>query len=85
MLPQLMDDGLYVTLNSDDPPMFNTTLNDEYLQAAEIWGFDVDTLEKLVLNAVRVTRLPEDDRVAMANGFQEDFARLKQEHLESQS
>ena len=44
MLPQLMQDGLYVTLNSDDPPMFNTTLTNEYIQAAEVGGFDVDTL-----------------------------------------
>jgi len=30
-LPRLLDAGLYVTLNSIDPPMFGTTLTDEYL------------------------------------------------------
>ena len=29
-LPRLVDAGLYITINSDDPPMFNTTLTREY-------------------------------------------------------
>ena len=28
--------GVPVTINSDDPPMFGTTLNDEYLVAADL-------------------------------------------------
>jgi hypothetical protein len=55
-LPRLIDAGLYVTLNSDDPSMFNTTLTDEYLAAAHTFGFGPDTLEWLVLNGVRPAR-----------------------------
>src|SRR2546430_11494906 len=29
-LPRMLEEGLFVTLNSDDPPMFGTTLTDEY-------------------------------------------------------
>ena len=37
-LPRLLDEGLYVTINSDDPPMFNTSLTNEYLQIHKnIW------------------------------------------------
>lgn len=31
-LPILMDEGLSVSINSDDPPFFNTTLTDEWVQ-----------------------------------------------------
>jgi aminodeoxyfutalosine deaminase len=80
MLPALIDAGLYVTINSDDPPMFNTTLTDEYLQTAEAFGFDVGTVEWLMLNAVRATMLPEPERENMEIAFREDFARLRTEY-----
>ena len=31
---------MLVTINSDDPPMFSTTLNREYAIAAELLGLD---------------------------------------------
>ncbi|MFN8374133.1 MAG: adenosine deaminase [Anaerolineae bacterium] len=59
-LPKLMAEGLYVTLNSDDPPMFNTTLTDEYLRCADAFGWNADLIEKLVFDALReVSLLPE--------------------------
>ena len=37
-LPKLMEAGLFVTINSDDPPMFSTTLTNEYLACARcVW------------------------------------------------
>lgn len=53
-LPKLMAEGLSVTINSDDPPMFNTTLTDEYLTIARVFGFDARDICALVLNAVDV-------------------------------
>lgn len=35
-LPRMLDTGLLVTLNSDDPPMFGTDLTGEYRTAAQI-------------------------------------------------
>jgi adenosine deaminase len=76
-LPRLLSEGLYVTLNSDDPPMFNTTLTDEYLQAARVFGLGPAAIERLVLNAVRVTLLPDARRAAMEREFLAEFARLR--------
>jgi adenosine deaminase len=76
-LPKLIADGLYVTLNSDDPPMFNTTLTNEYLTAARVFGMDVDALTGLVINAVRVSRLPEAERQAREAKFKREFEQLK--------
>lgn len=77
-LPRLLDAGLYVTLNSDDPPMFDTTLTGEYLQVAQTFGFNVDVLTKLVLNGVRASRLPQEDRQQLETEFTAEFERLKQ-------
>jgi aminodeoxyfutalosine deaminase len=76
-LPKLIDAGLYVTINSDDPPLFNTTLTEEYLKIADAYGYDESMIEKLVMNAVRVTLLDEADKAAMIKEFEAEFARLR--------
>jgi adenosine deaminase len=78
-LPRLLDAGLYVTLNSDDPPMFNTSLNEEYLRVAETFGFDAAQLEQFALNAVRASLLPAERRAALAREFRQQFSTLRGE------
>ncbi len=51
--------GALVTINSDDPPMFGTTLNQEYAVAAELLGLDADGLADLAGNAVRASFLDD--------------------------
>jgi aminodeoxyfutalosine deaminase len=45
--------GAVVTVNSDDPPMFGTTLNREYEIAAALLGLDEDGIAELARNGVR--------------------------------
>ncbi|WP_433553799.1 adenosine deaminase [Micromonospora zamorensis] len=56
-LPQLVQAGLLVTINSDDPPMFGTTLNDEYAVAARLLGAGREGLAGLARNAVTASFL----------------------------
>ncbi len=49
-----------VTVNSDDPPMFGTTLNREYEIAAELLGLDEAGLAELARTGVRASFAPED-------------------------
>lgn len=56
-LPRMWEAGLLVTINSDDPPMFGTTLNDEYAVAARLLGGGRDTIVALAQNAVRASFL----------------------------
>ncbi len=79
-LPRLIDAGLAVTLNSDDPPMFNTTLTREYGQAALAFGFDADMLERLVLNGALAACLPGVEKEALASSLRAEFARLRAFH-----
>jgi adenosine deaminase len=78
-LPRLLAEGLYVTINSDDPPMFNTTLTDEFLRVATTFDFGVETIEQLALNAIRASLLPESTRIKMETEFQREFANLLDE------
>ncbi len=82
-LTDLIDAGLLVTLNSDDPPMFNTTLTDEYLNLAELLCWTADDLERLVLNGVRSALLDAGTRSRMEDEFAAEFARLRASHLSS--
>ncbi len=59
-LPRMLAEGLLVTLNSDDPPMFGTTLSNEYLVAASVLGLSRAQLAELAANAVRASFLDAD-------------------------
>ncbi|MFL6060639.1 MAG: adenosine deaminase [Marmoricola sp.] len=49
------DAGVVVTVNSDDPPMFGTTLNAEYAIAADLLGLDRDGVADLAKAAVNAS------------------------------
>ncbi len=52
-LPRLVAAGVPVTINSDDPPMFSTTLNDEYAIAADLLALDAAGVAELARAGVR--------------------------------
>lgn len=56
----LRDAGVVVTVNSDDPPMFGTTLNREYAIAADLLDLDEEGLRALARTAVDVSFAPDD-------------------------
>jgi adenosine deaminase len=74
---RLVEDGLVVTLNSDDPPMFNTTLTDEYRKTAATFQLSAVDLENLVLTALHVSLLPEGTKQELENEFQIEYKKLK--------
>jgi aminodeoxyfutalosine deaminase len=64
-LPKMLAEGLYVTLNSDDPPMFGTTLTNEYRVAARDLGLGRKELADLARKGVRASFLAEDRKRAI--------------------
>ncbi len=73
---RLWDAGLNLSVNTDDPPMFNTTLADEYRALARVHDFTRDEITTLVLNAVRAASLPSPEKRAMLATFEAEFATL---------
>lgn len=61
-LPRMLDEGLFVTINSDDPPMFGTDLTREYEVAADMAGLDEHGLATLARNAVHASFLATADK-----------------------
>jgi adenosine deaminase len=51
-----------VSINSDDPPMFSTTLTHEYEVAAQLLGLDERGVADLAQAAVRDSFLPDADK-----------------------
>ena len=61
-MPRLMDAGITVTLSSDDPPYFDTSIGREYDLAAEHFGFDDDTLLGLTRASLEAAFVDEETR-----------------------
>lgn len=64
-LAALVAAGVPVTINSDDPPMFSTTLNHEYEVARELLGLDDDGVADLARAGVRHSFLDDAGKAAL--------------------
>ncbi len=70
----LRDAGVVVTVNSDDPPMFGTTLNREYEIAAGLLDLDRAGVAELARTAVRAS-FADDATRARVLGEIDEYAR----------
>jgi adenosine deaminase/aminodeoxyfutalosine deaminase len=61
------DHGLMVTLNTDDPAMFGTTLTGEYELAQAEFGFTDEHLRELARNSFEASFLPGETKVRFLN------------------
>jgi aminodeoxyfutalosine deaminase len=77
-LRRLWDEGLLVTVSSDDPPLFGTDLNQEHAVLVEHFGFGADELERVSLNGLRASFLPEVDKARLESEFRAEFERLRE-------
>jgi adenosine deaminase/aminodeoxyfutalosine deaminase len=59
--------GLMLTLNTDDPAMFATTLTREYELAQSEFGFTDEHLRELARNSFEASFLPAEKKVAFLN------------------
>jgi adenosine deaminase/aminodeoxyfutalosine deaminase len=64
-LPRLVAAGVPVTINSDDPPMFSTTLNQEYAVGAQLLGLDRGGVAELARQGVRYSFLEPGDKATL--------------------
>ncbi|HCI82477.1 MAG TPA: adenosine deaminase, partial [Ktedonobacter sp.] len=69
-LPQLVAAGVPCTVNSDDPPLFNTTMLHEAELLDSAFHFDKATIDNLLLNGVKYSFLPSARKEKMLREFQ---------------
>ena len=73
--------GVNVTVNSDDPPLFATTLTDEYRRLADTFGYDAETCASLSLAALRASFLSAGEKAEREQEFRSQLATLGEELL----
>jgi len=61
------DEGLMLTLNSDDPAMFRTSLIKEYALVQQTFGFTDEHLRELARNSFEASFLPAEKKIAFLN------------------
>jgi len=54
-LPLLLEAGLHVTVNDDDPSMFSSHLTDEFAKLRHVFGSSDETLAGIALSGVRAS------------------------------
>jgi adenosine deaminase/aminodeoxyfutalosine deaminase len=63
------DRGVMITLNTDDPALFGTTLGREYQLAQDAFGFTDEHLRELARNSFEASFLPAEKKVEMLSVF----------------
>jgi aminodeoxyfutalosine deaminase len=63
------DEGLMVTINTDDPALFGTSLSQEYQLAQENFGFSDEHLRELARNSFEAAFLPTEKKLEFLNMF----------------
>ena len=74
---RLDEAGVVVTVNSDDPALFGTTLTEEYRLLVREFGYGVDDMERIALNAVRAAFLPDEAKGKLLAEFSAAYAELR--------
>lgn len=69
------DQGLMITLNSDDPAMFSSTLAQEYQLARNSFAFTEEHLRELARNSFEASFLPAEKKLEFLNLFDAAAAR----------
>jgi adenosine deaminase len=65
-LARLRDAGVRVSLSTDDPPFFGTTMTDEYAGAARAFGWDAATLRAVARDSLDAAFCDDATRARLA-------------------
>lgn len=70
--------GILVTVNTDDPKMFNNSLAQEYQLLEEKLGFSRSDIQTLILQGIESSWLSEDKKQQLITTFRNDAAWLEE-------
>lgn len=68
-LPELVKNGVRVTLNTDDPLISNITLSDEIFRAVQHMGLTLDDVKQHTMIAANAAFLTREERAALVKQF----------------
>jgi adenosine deaminase len=62
-IKKMFDDGVFVTVNTDDPVFFRTTLLEEYWKCYSILHFSMSEIRQLIYNSFNATFMDENGKL----------------------
>ena len=63
---QFFDRGIFVTVNTDDPVFFKTTLIDEYWKLYDLCGFSMEEIKTLILAGFKALFISDEEKAKYA-------------------
>ena len=80
---ELMQQGLYVTINSDDPALFSTTLNDEYQKVAGEFALSEEEIHGLVVKGIQASLMSEEEKKIFLGKVDRKREEITEKHLKN--
>jgi adenosine deaminase len=72
-LPKMMEAGLNVTINTDDPSVSRISLSHEYRVVCSELGISTDVLKQRILAAAQASFLPEKDKNELVKNIKKEL------------
>lgn len=72
-LPKMLEAGLNVTINTDDPSVSRISLSHEYRVICSDLGISVDTLKQRIVAAAQASFLPEKDKNELVKNVKKEL------------
>jgi adenosine deaminase len=79
-LKRLLDLGLCVTVNSDDPAYFGGYMNENYLAAQKALDLDLEDIRHLAQNAIQASFISQLEKQGLLDELEDYFERTDLKH-----
>jgi aminodeoxyfutalosine deaminase len=71
--------GVPVTLNTDDPGIFGTTLTEEYLKAVKYFSLQRDDIHRIALQGIQAAFLPASEKSRLMQVIQDEIHQVSKD------
>lgn len=68
--------GVKVSVNTDDPSMFGTDMNNEYMQLHKGLGFTIPELKKIGLDSIETSFITDEEKKRLVKQFESEYDKL---------
>jgi adenosine deaminase len=79
-IKEYFQQGLLVTINSDDPAMFSVSISQEYEGLIQRLGFTVVEIRQLTTNSIGASFMSKEDKKTMKSQFDGEWERLERKY-----
>ena len=73
---QMVDEGLKIMINSDDPPMFHTDIGSEYVGMVEAAAWGPEKVREFVMNGIDGSWASDDEKWQLRQDFERELDEL---------